>query len=47
MKLYDDLKSIIWIHEVLDYDLVSYRTVQAVKMDILVHGDEVSACHKL
>lgn len=42
-NFYDDLKSVSSGYASLDYDFLGYRTVQAVKMDILVHGDEVSA----
>ncbi|MEN9389050.1 MAG: hypothetical protein RLY61_134 [Candidatus Parcubacteria bacterium] len=42
-NFYDDLKSVSSGYASLDYDFLGYRTVNAVKMDILVHGDEVSA----
>lgn len=42
-NFYDDLKSVSSGYASLDYDFLGYREVNAVKMDILVHGDEVSA----
>jgi GTP-binding protein LepA len=42
-NFYDDLKSVSSGYASLDYDFLDYRAVNAVKMDILVHGDEVSA----
>lgn len=42
-NFYDDLKSISSGYASLDYEFIGYRPVNAVKMDILVHGDEVPA----
>lgn len=42
-NFYDDLKSISSGYASLDYEFIGYRSVNAVKMDILVHGDEVPA----
>ncbi len=42
-NFYDDLKSVSSGYASLDYEFIGYRPVNAVKMDILVHGDEVPA----
>ncbi len=42
-NFYDDLKSVSSGYASLDYEFIGYRPVSAVKMDILVHGDEVPA----
>lgn len=40
-NFFDDLKTISSGFASLDYQLTGYRTVRAVKVDILVHGQEV------
>ena len=42
-NFYDDLKSVSSGYASLDYEFLNYRPVNAVKMDILVHGEEVPA----
>jgi GTP-binding protein LepA len=42
-NFYDELKSLSQGYVSLDYTLIGYRIVDAVKLDILVNGDKVDA----
>lgn len=46
-NFYDELKSISQGYVSLDYQLLDYRPVDAVKLDILVNGDRVDALSQL
>lgn len=46
-NFYDELKSISQGYVSLDYSMLDYRPVKAVKLDILVNGDRVDALSQL